>query len=189
MATTATPSTADASQLSADRGADQLLVWAVTFFAVAVLIHNSDHLRRGFDSVGGDVFVAGSSAILLEIAIVVLGCQRHRWAPVAAMVTGFSLAAGYLAVHFLPPRRWLSDSFTGATDVSPLSWGAASLETLAATALGVAGLIALSRRGGLASAARPNPGQRPLRDVATHPVVVVTTLGNALIFAISITQI
>jgi len=186
VTTPAAPSTVDEAQRIADRRADQLLVRTVTFFAVAVLLHNSDHLRRGIDSVSRDVFVVGSSAIVLEIGIVVLVYQRHRWAALAAAVTGLSLAAGYLMVHFLPERSWLSDSFTSATNVSPLSWGAASLETIAAATLGVAGLVALRRRGGLASAARPNLEQRTRRDVATHPVVIATAIGNALIFVVSI---
>ena len=82
----------DTASVDADRRADRLLQWAVTFFAVAVLIHNSDHMRRGFDSVGRDVFIVGSSAIALEVGIVVLCYQRHRWAPLAAGVTGFSFA-------------------------------------------------------------------------------------------------
>lgn len=189
MATIESRSPIDAAQPAEDRGVDRLLVWAVTFFAVAVLLHNSDHLRRGLDSAGRDVFLAGSLGILIEVGVVVLGCQRHRWAPVAAVVAGFSLAAGYLVVHFLPQRSWLSDSLPSASDVSPLTWGAASLETLASVALGVVGLIALHRSGGLASAARPKLEQRSLRDVATHPVVVAMTLGNALIFAFSLAQI
>ncbi len=139
---------------------DAWLVGAAAFFTVAVLIHNSDHVRRGSGAVSTDVFWAGTASIALEIAVVVLACQRHRLAPLFATASGFGLAAGYLVVHFLPARSWLSDSFTSATGVSPLSWFAASLEMVAAITLGVAGLLALRERGGLASAATPNPGQR-----------------------------
>jgi len=170
-------------------GTDRLLVWAVTFFAIAVMLHNSDHARRGVGSIGRDVFVVGTSAIALEVGVAVLVYQRHRWAPLAAAVTGFSLGAGYLVVHFLPARSWLSDSFTSATNVSPLSWGAASLETVSAIMLGVVGLIALRRRGGLASAQRPNPDQRTLRDAALHPVVLALVSVNAVILVISIVQL
>jgi hypothetical protein len=148
---------------------DGWLVAAATFFTVAVLVHNSDHLRRGVDVVSKDVFWVGTSSIIIEVGLVVLACQRHRLAPLAAAVGGLSLAAGYLVVHFLPSRSWLSDSFTSATNVSPLSWFAASLEVFAAVTLGVVGLIVLRDRGGLASAARPWEGQTqpPRRTVSS----------------------
>jgi hypothetical protein len=163
-----------------DTTTDRALRQAATFFTVAVLLHNADHLRRGTDSIGHDVFAAGSASVLLEVGIVVLICQRHRLAPIAAAATGFSLAAGYLFVHFLPQRSWLSDSFTSAAHVSLLSWGAASLEVVAATTLGVVGLLALNT-------SRGQP--RPLRDVLTEPVVLVMVLGNAVIMALSIAQL
>lgn len=168
---------------AAEHPDDRLLRWAVTFFAVAVLLHNGDHLRRGGDSVSTDVFWVGSSAILLEVGIVVLVFHRHRLAPLAAGVTGFSLAAGYVLVHLLPERGWLSDPlFSGGA--SRLSQAAALLEIAAAVTLGVVGLVVLRRRGGLASATQPRP-VRPLAAIGREPVVVAMALGNALIFAFS----
>src|SRR5436190_11285841 len=108
--------------------ADRWLVGAATFFTVAVLIHSADHLRRGTDAVNRDVFWLGTAGAAIEVAVVVLVCQRHRVAPLAAAVAGATLASGYLAVHFLPAHPWFSDSFTSASDVSPASWFAASLE-------------------------------------------------------------
>jgi len=168
---------------------DRWLVAAATFFTVAVLVHNSDHLRRGVDAVSKDVFWVGTSSIIIEVGLVVLACQRHRLAPLAAAVGGFSLAAGYLVVHFLPSRSWLSDSFTSATTVSPLSWFAASLEVVAAVTLGVVGLIVLRERGCLASATRPWEGQRSLRDGLLHPVALTMIAGNAVILVASLTQL
>jgi hypothetical protein len=177
---------------SADRTEVRTDLWlaaAATFFAAAVLIHNSDHLRRGVDSVSKDVFWVGTSSILLEVGLVVLACQRHRLAALAAAAGGLSLAAGYLLVHFLPTHSWLSDSFTSATNVSPLSWFAASLEVAAATTLGVVGLLVLRERGGLTSATRPNREQRSLRDALLHPVALAMIAGNAAILVISLARL
>lgn len=168
---------------------DAWLVVAATFFTAAVLIHNSDHVRRGADAVTKDVFWVGTASIALEVAVVVLACQRHRLAPLAATAAGFGLAAGYLFVHFLPARSWLSDSFTSATDVSPLSWFAASLEVTAAIALGVVGLLALRARGGLASAVNADPAQRTVREAVRHPAAVAMIAGNAVILVLSLAQL
>ena len=118
-----------------------------------------------------------------------LACQRHRLAPLAATAGGLSLAAGYVLVHFLPARGWLSDSFTSATNVSPLSWFAASLEVAAAITLGVVGLLVLRERGGLASATRPTDGQRSLSNALLHPIALAMIAGNAAILAISLAQL
>jgi hypothetical protein len=179
----------DRQAVRADPVGDRWLRWAVTLFAVAVLVHGADHLRRGADAISRDVFWAGTAAIALEVGVVVLGCQRHRLAPLAALVAGASLAAGYVVVHFLPERGRLSDSLASGTDVGALSWFAASLEVLAALVLGVVGLVVLRRRGGLASAAAPYDGQRPLRRALVDPMVVVMIAGNAAIVAASLTQL
>ena len=168
---------------------DTWLVGAAGLFTAAVLIHNSDHVRRGADAVTKDVFWVGTASILLEVALVVLACQRHRFAPLAATAGGFSLAAGYVLVHFLPARGWLSDSFTSATNVSPLSWIAASLEVLAAITLGVVGLIVLRARGGLASATRPHPEQRSLRTALLHPVALTMIAGNVAVLVATFSQL
>jgi hypothetical protein len=149
-----------------------------------VLFHNGDHVRRGADAVGGDVFWAGSLSILLEVAVVALVFLGHRLAPLAAATAGFSLAAGYVLVHLLPARSWLSDPlFDGGAEV--VSQLAASLEIIAALALGAAGLLLLTRRGGLVSAGSPGPGPRLVTALA-HPAVVAMTVGNAVIFVLSL---
>jgi hypothetical protein len=166
-------STRASGQDADDRG----LRVAALLFTLAVLLHNGDHARRGGDSVGTDLFAAGSGAILLEVAVVVLVLQRHRLAPLVATVAGFSLAAGYVVAHVLPPRGWLSDSlFSGGA--SPLSQAAAVLEIAAALGLGTAGAVAL-RRG-------ERPRTRPLADTIREPAVLAMALGNALIFAVSV---
>src|SRR6478609_808477 len=110
---------------------DRLLQAAATFFTVAVLLHNADHLRRGVGSVQASVFWAGTLAIAVEVAPVLLAFMRHRLAPVAAVAAGFGLAVGYLVVHFTPQRSWLSDSIPDR-GLGWMSWTAASLETAAA---------------------------------------------------------
>ena len=168
---------------------DAWLVWAAVFFAAAVVIHNSDHLRRGADAVKRDVFWLGAAAIVLEVAVVVLVCQRHRLAPLATATAGFALTAGYVVVHFLPARPWLSDSFTGAADVSPFSLVAASVEVLASATLGAVGLAVLRRRGGPAAVALPNPGQTTLGRAVRHPLVLVFGSSQAATLAISFVQL
>jgi len=160
---------------------DRLLVGAAAFFTVAVLLHGADHVRRGTAAVDRDVFWVGVTAIAVEVVVVVLACQRHRLAPLVAVATGWSLAAGYVVVHFLPARGWLSDSFISAEEVSLLSWIAASIEVVAAVALGAAGLAVLRRRGGLESALLPYPAQRPLLSGVMHPVARAMLVGNAVI--------
>ena len=152
------------------------------------MLHNGDHVRRGADAVASDVFWIGVAAIAIEVAVVVLICQRHRLAPMVAASTGWSLAAGYVVVHFLPARGWLSDSLASAANVNALSWVAASLEVVAAVVLGVAGFLVLRRRGGLGSALVPYARQRPLRGGLTHPLAIAMIAGNAVIVTITAFQ-
>jgi hypothetical protein len=179
----------DRPAVRADPVGDRLLRWAVTFFAAGVLVHGADHVLRGVDAISRDVFWAGTAAIALEVGVVVLGCQRHRLAPLAAAVAGVSLATGYVVVHFLPSRGWLSDALSSGIDVSARSWFAASLEVVAATVLGVVGVVVLRRRGGLSSAAVAYEAERPLRRALIEPVVLAMIAGNAAIVAISLTQL
>jgi hypothetical protein len=180
-------STTTSSAIS-DRG-DKALVGAAWFFTFAVLVHNSDHVRRGAGSLTKDVFWTGTAAIGLEIAIVVICCGRHRLAPLVSAIGGFALSAGYIVVHFLPSRGWLSDSFTSAPAVSSLSWFAASLEVAAASTIGIVGLVVLRRRGGVASAREPHPGELPLWTAFAHPVAMIMALGNAIVLGISLVQL
>jgi hypothetical protein len=162
---------------------DRLLHAAAWLFTAAVLFHNGDHVRRGADAVASDVFWAGSLSIALEVGVVAIVVLRHRVAPLLAATTGFSLAAGYVLVHLLPRRSWLSDPlFSGGAEV--VSQLAASLEILAALALGAAGLVALRRRGGLASASTGTTSGS-WSKVLTHPAVLAMALGNAVVLILS----
>ena len=168
---------------------DGLLVGAASFFTLAVLFHGADHVRRGVDAISRDVFWAGTAAVSIEVLVVIWACQRHRLAPLAAVSIGASLAVGYVVVHFSPERSWLSDSLTSATDASALSWMAASLEVVAATALAVTGSMVLRRRGGLTGALEPRSDQLPRGAALRHPAVIAMVLGNLAILTMSFTQL
>ena len=147
---------------------------AAIVFTAAVLFHNSDHLRRGADATPGDVFVLGSLAILVEVAVVAAIYVRHRYAALMAAVVGSALAAGYLLVHFTPERPWFSDSLL-QPEAAPISIVAAGLETAAALALGGAGLSPGN------DATAPS---RPGRWLAT--ALAAMAAGNLFIFVASL---
>lgn len=158
---------------------------AAALFAVAVLLHNSDHLRRGAGDLHGDVFVAGTLALVLEVGVVAAVYARHRAAPLAAAVVGLSLTAGYAFVHFTPGRSFLSDSLLSWS--MPVSIAAAALESATALLLGVVGLRVVRERG---LAAMSTTGDTaPLdRDGLRHPVVVTMAAGNAVILVLTLAQ-
>jgi hypothetical protein len=174
--------------VAADPVGDRRLAAAATLFTVAVVLHNGDHVRRGADTVSRGVFALGTSGVVLEVLVVVLVCARHRLAPLVATAAGALLAAGYVFVHFLPARSWLSDSFTSGAHVSPLSWIAASLEVVAAVVLSVAGGVTLAHRGGTASAARRYPAQRSIRSALGHPLVVTLLVTQTAVVIVSFAQ-
>lgn len=153
---------------------------AATVFTVAVLLHNLDHLRRGGDSVSASVAIAGTLAILLEVAVVAVIFARHPSAPLAAAAAGVSLAIGYVVVHFTPSRSLLSDSFLG-TGASPVSVAAAVLETAAALLLAVEGARALGAEGSAAAARAGTPTAATVVGALRHPVVAAMAGGNLLI--------
>jgi hypothetical protein len=159
---------------------DRMLRAATIVFALAVLVHNGDHLRRGGDSVSAQVFWVGSAAILVEVAVVVAVFLRHPTAPIAAVAAGFGLAAGYLLVHFTPQRGWLSDSLTSG-DPSAFTVFAAVFETTASILLGTTGVWWLRRRG-LAATTTSGGASVSLARAVAHPVVSAMIIGNAVVF-------
>ena len=161
---------------------DRVLRSAAVVFAVAVLFHNGDHLRRGGDSVATDVFALGTFGMVLEVAVVALVLMGHRLGPLAAASVGGTLTAGYLVVHLAPPRTWLSDSLTAGDDITWLSWVAVLGLVASALVLAVAGWSLFRRRGGLASTAAP---VRPATS-ALHPVTTAMVVGNLVILAGSV---
>ena len=114
----------------ARRSPDPLRVAAVVF-AVALLVHGADHLRRGMDVVTPEVFWLGNVQLVLSLVTLVLVFRGHRWAPAFAVGVGFASAVGFSAAHLLPHWSAFSDSFTGAhhaSGVTAFSWIAATFE-------------------------------------------------------------
>jgi hypothetical protein len=170
------------------RRAAAALRWAAALFAVAVILHNGDHLRRGAESAPRDVFAIGMAGVVIEVALVVLIYQRHRLAPLAAAVGGVGLAAGYLEVHFLPAHAVLSDSFVSAAHTSPLSWAAATLEVVAALVLAGCGFVVLRHRG-LALASRRDSAERGLIDAAMQPIPLILIATQIVGVIVALAQI
>jgi hypothetical protein len=162
---------------------DHLLQVAAGAFAVAVVLHNADHLRRGGGSVSAQVFWLGSAAILLEVGVVAIVRSRHPSAPLAAIAVGFSLALGYVVVHFTPDRSLISDSLVDG-DAQIISVLAASLETSTAFLLGLAGVRAVRERG-LAATAGSSYGDA-IVDGVRQPLVAAFAIANVLIFVFSL---
>jgi len=131
---------------------DFYLRTTAVIFAAAVLVHGSDHVRRGLDASPTAVMIAGSiQAVVVPIAVVLV-FRRTRWAPHAAIVAGFASAALFIYAHVLPtyahvlPGFWtLSDSFVSEphTHVNWFSWVTAVLEIITGIVFGVAGARAL----------------------------------------------
>lgn len=122
------------------------LRWVTLVFAVALVVHGADHLRRGMDSISMLVMALGAVQLVLATVTIAMVFVHHRWAPLAAMGIGFASAVGFVVVHLLPD--WfgpLSDSFINppvSANVTGFSWFAAIFEILADVAIGVAGLRA-----------------------------------------------
>jgi hypothetical protein len=126
-----------------------LLRVAAAVFAVALVVHGADHLRRGMDVLTGQVLWAGNLQIVMSVVTLVLVFRGHRWAPGFAVAVGFASAIGFSAAHLLPHWSAFSDAFTGAhhaPGVTVLSWFAAGFEIGAGLFLGVAGVRALRAR-------------------------------------------
>jgi len=115
------------------------------------LVHNADHLRRGFDVVTTQVIVLGSVAGVLQLVAIGAVFFRFRLAPLLAVVVGLPDAVGIAAVHLLPHWSSLSDAFPGAhgAGVTVWSWVAASAEVGTALLFALAGLYTLRSQGGL----------------------------------------
>jgi hypothetical protein len=123
------------------------LLWATgVVFAVALLVHGADHVRRGVGELAPAVFWLGNAQTVGALIALFLVFTNHRWAPVAAIVVGFASAVGFTVVHLVPDWGPLSDAFPGAhghADVTAFSWFAALFEIGADLAFGAAGVFAL----------------------------------------------
>jgi hypothetical protein len=124
-----------------------VLRYAAAFYALALIFHTADHLRRGIDAVTPQVLASGAVSTTIAVVAIVLCFTRFRYAAILAIVAGFANAFGVAAVHLLPRWSAFSDAFPGG-NVDLVSWVAAVLEIVAAGALGVAGVVALQRSRG-----------------------------------------
>jgi len=141
------PTTVDRPARTGSGGTDLLRI-AAAVFAVALVIHGADHLRRGMDVITPEVLWLGNLQLVLSAVTIVLVFRGHRWAPGFAIAVGFASAIGFTAAHLLPHWSAFSDSFTGghhAPGVSTYSWFAACTEIAAGLLLGVAGVVAARR--------------------------------------------
>jgi len=134
------------------RQRDAGLWWAAIFFAVAAVLHNGDHFRRGLDTVTAELQVVGWAGMAISALAIVLVLRGHRTAPLIAISAGFPLAIGFAAAHWLPEWSALSDPFVDG-GASWFSIVASILEIIGAAWLGVAGWVALRRHDGLARSA------------------------------------
>ena len=124
---------------------DFYLGTTAVIFTAAVVVHGIDHVRRGLDASPTAVMIAGSIHAVVVLIAVVLVFRRTRWAPYAAMVTGFGSAALFTYAHVLPGFWTLSDSFVSEphTHVNWFSWVTAVLEISTGIVFGVVGGRAL----------------------------------------------
>jgi len=123
----------------------RLLTAAAALYLAGWLVHNADHLRRGFDVVTTQVIVLGSVAGVLQLVAIGAVFFRFRLAPLLAVIVGLPDAVGIAAVHLLPHWSSLSDAFPGAhgAGVTVWSWVAASAEVGTALLFALAGLYTL----------------------------------------------
>lgn len=123
--------------------------WAAGFFAVALLLHGADHMRRGMDVIPPAVMIGGTLQLIFAAVTIALVFKRNRWAPLAAVGIGFAGAVGFTAAHLLPKWGFFSDSFINAPPwarVTAFSWLTAILEIAANVIFAVIGLV-LVRQG------------------------------------------
>lgn len=119
------------------------LVVAGWAFAAGSALHLADHLRRGQSSVTEALYVAGTLALVVQVAIVALVVTRHAEAPRWSVLGGFPLAAGFLAAHWLPHWSVLSDPVWEIPSWTWVSWLASAAEVAGALAVALAGLALL----------------------------------------------
>lgn len=118
-------------------------------YAVGLVVHTADHVRRGADAVTPQVFWLGMAGTVLAVLAIVAILVGHRRAPELAVLAGFSQAIGVLLVHFGPPMGAFSDPLLGR-GLGGGSVAAAMTEVIGAIAAGVVGARLL----------RGSPGER-----------------------------
>lgn len=116
-------------------------------FAGGSAIHLIDHLRRGQGSVTDTLYLLGNVGLLFQVSTITLVLTRNRLAPIAAAFTGFAMAVGFAAAHWLPTWSAMSDPVWKIHSLTWLSWVASTAEFAGALAVALAGLAILRARG------------------------------------------
>lgn len=129
-----------------DQRRARVLAAAASIFAVSVVAHTADHIRRGLDTITTELLTAGWLGLGVSALAVVLVLLRHARAPQVAVVAGVVLPVGFIAAHWLPTWSVFSDSFVEG-DVSALSQAASLFEIIGAMGLGAAGLTPCGSHG------------------------------------------
>jgi hypothetical protein len=146
---------------------DRVFRWSAIVFAIAIVVHGADHLRRGMDVVPPAVMMAGMAQIVLAAATVSLVFLGSRWAAHAAVAIGFLSAVGFTAAHMLPAWGFFSDSFINAPPaarVTWFSWLTAVCEILADLLFAIVGITVLrARRGSRTATLRCSSFTHPRR--------------------------
>jgi hypothetical protein len=123
---------------------DRILRTAALVFAAGFVVHNADHMRRGFDVVTDEVILAGTLVAMIAAVTLTLVFTRHPLAPLAAGASGFAIAVGVSLSHLVPEWSSLSDALPGG-DVDAFTWIAVLAEVLGALAMGAAGVYVMQQ--------------------------------------------
>ena len=110
-------------------------------WALAIVVHAGDHLRRGFDASPGVVIGLGTAAFVLQGLAIGAALLRDSRAPLLAVAVALPNVLGVVAVHLLPHWSFLSDSFPDhAPGTTAFSWVTAIAEVATGLAFAYAGL-------------------------------------------------
>jgi hypothetical protein len=121
------------------------LRYATGLYAIGLVVHTADHVRRGTEVLTTEVTVLGTVSTLGGLVVIALVLAGHRLAAPVAAAFGFSSALGVAATHLLPEWSDFSDAFPGShhTGVTALSWVVTLVEIAGLLAVGATGVYAL----------------------------------------------
>lgn len=125
------------------------LRWPAGAFAAGLLVHGSDHIRRGMTAAPSSIMLAGTVQIVFAaVAVIAVWQGRRGAAPMAAFVA-FASVVGFTYAHLLP-SWWpaYSDSYvTGPRiGVTWFSWVSVAAELGTALILGLASVKVVGQR-------------------------------------------
>lgn len=127
-------------------GSDRALRVTAAVWAVTILVHTADHVRRGLDASPGVVIALGAAAFVLQGVAVAAALLRHRLAPLLAVAIALPDSIGVVAVHLAPRWSFLSDSFpSNAPGTTAFSWVTALAEVAAGLEFAYAGWLAMTK--------------------------------------------